>query len=95
MNQQDGSHSLDTLIGQPIVADLRSTFVCIGTLVRYDDRFYELTDADLHDFRDSTATREVYAWDSARFGVRRNRSRVLLLREEVIALARLADILEA
>jgi hypothetical protein len=89
------SPRLDALIGRAVVADLRSSFVCIGTLVGYDDRFYELADADLHDFRDSTATREVYTFDSARFGVRRNRARVLVLRDEVVALARLDDILEA
>jgi small nuclear ribonucleoprotein (snRNP)-like protein len=89
------SSLLDPLIGQTIVADLRSSFVCIGTLVGYDDQFYEMTDADLHDFRDSTATREVYVFDSARFGVRRNRARVLVLRDEVVALTRLDAILEA
>jgi hypothetical protein len=91
----DTSSRLESLIGQSVVADLRSSFVCIGTLVGYDGRYFELVDADLHDFRDSTATREVYVFDSARFGVRRNRARVLVLREEVVALARLDDILES
>jgi small nuclear ribonucleoprotein (snRNP)-like protein len=67
---------LEELKQQVVVVDLRSSYVCIGTLVGWDDRFLELHDADLHDFRDSTATREVYVFDSARFGVRRNRARL-------------------
>ena len=52
----------------------RSTFVCLGTLVSCDELFLELKDADLHDFRDSPATREVYVYDSVRLGIRRNRA---------------------
>jgi hypothetical protein len=80
------------LIGQIVVVDLRSTFVCLGTLVNCDEQFLELRDADLHDFRDSPATREVYVYDSVRLGIRRNRSRVLVRHDEVVAVARYADI---
>lgn len=80
------------LIGQIVVVDLRSTFVCLGTLVNCDEQFLEIQDADLHDFRDSPATREVYVYDSVRFGIRRNRSRVLVRQDEVIAVTRWADI---
>jgi len=80
------------LIGQIVVVDLRSTFVCLGTMVRCDEQFLEIQDADLHDFRDSPATREVYVYDSVRLGIRRNRSRVLVRQDEVIAVTRFADI---
>ncbi len=85
---------LQALIGQVVVLDLRSTFVCLGTLVGGDDEFLELIDADLHDFRDSPATREVYVYDSVRLGIRRNRARVLIRRDEVIAVTRFADVAE-
>ncbi len=55
-----------------------STYVCLGRLIGFDREFLELADADLHDFRDSPATREVYVYDSVRLGIRRNRARVLL-----------------
>ena len=59
------------------------------------DANVEMQDADLHDFRDSTATREVYVYDSARFGIRRNRARVLIRQDDVVAIARYADISES
>lgn len=83
------------LIGQVIVLDLRSRYVCLGTLKDIGPQYFTLTDADLHDFHDSTATREVYVYDSVRLGIRRNRARVQVLRDEVIAIARFRDILES
>ena len=86
---------LEPFQGQIVVVDLRSPYVCLGRLSHWDAAYLELTDADLHDFRDSTATREVYVFDSARFGVRRNRARVLVALDDVVAITRLADILES
>ena len=80
------------LIGQVVVVDLRSTYVCLGTLVGGDEQYLDIVDADLHDFRDSTATREIYVYDSVRYGIRRNRSRVLLRVDDVVAISRFADI---
>ncbi len=86
---------LDGLVGQVVVVDLQSTYVCLGTLVAYDGEYLEIRDADLHDFRDSTATREVYIYDSARFGIRRNRARTLIRRDDVVAISRFEDISES
>ena len=85
---------LEPLFGQVVVLDMASPFVCIGTLVAADPLFYRLLDADLHDFRDSAATRENYVYDSARIGVRRNRKEVLVRRDEVLAVTRLTAISE-
>ena len=95
MPSEDQSPTLAGLIGQDVVVDLRSTYVCLGRLIGLDVAFLELADADLHDFRDSQATRELYVYDSARFGIRRNRKRVLVARREVVAVALLRDIVEA
>ena len=85
---------LESLIGEAVVLDLRSSFVCIGTLAGADALYFDVREADLHDFRDSVATREVYVYDSVRLGIRRNRRRVLVLRAEVVALTRFADVSE-
>ena len=95
MPDLESSPALEELIGEIVVLDLKSSYVCLGTLVAMDGLFFAIEDADLHDFRDSTATREVYVYDSVRLGIRRNRSRVLLRREEVVAVTRFADISES
>lgn len=83
---------MTALLGQVVVVDLKSSYVCLGTLAGSDEQFIEILDADLHDFRDSTATREIYVYDSVRFGIRRNRSRVLIRQDDVVAITRFADI---
>ncbi len=83
---------LEPLLGQVVVIDFKSSYVCLGTLVAYDSDYLELLDADLHDFRDSTATREVYVYDSVRLGIRRNRERVLIRLDDVVAITRFSDI---
>jgi small nuclear ribonucleoprotein (snRNP)-like protein len=95
MNSHDGSPLLSELIGQVIVVDFRSTYVCLGRLDAFDREFLVLHDADLHDLRDSPATREVYVHDSLRLGIRRNRTRTLIRRDEIIAITRFAEIAEA
>ena len=95
MIRPESTPLLDDLIGQTVVIDLRSEFVCLGTLVGLDAGFLDLIDADFHDLRDSAATREIYVYDSHRVGIRRNRARVLIRRDEVVAITRFGDISES
>lgn len=84
---------LEELVGDRVVIDLRSPYVCIGTLVRYDELYAELKNADLHDLRDTDTTRELYVVGSRSTGIKRNRRRVLVVRAEMVAIARLDDVI--
>ena len=85
---------LEEMIGQKVVVDLRSEYVCLGTLTRADDHYLELKNADLHDLRDTDTTRELYVIDSRDTGVKRNRRRLLLVRTDIVAIARLDDVVD-
>ena len=85
---------LGEFVGLKVVVDCRSEFVALGTLVRFDDAFVELKDADLHDLRDTRTDRENYVVASVRTGVKRNRKRVLVSRTDIVAVALLADVTE-
>jgi hypothetical protein len=85
---------LEELIGQVVVLDFRSTFVCLGKLQRLDDHYLELRNADLHDLRDTQTTRENYVVESHLTGVKRNRKRVFIPRAEVVAISALEDVVE-
>ena len=85
---------LDELIGEVVVVDLRGPFVCLGTLKRLDGEFLELRNADLHDLRDTQTSRENYVAASRRSGIKRNRKRVLVVRGEMVAVSRMADVVE-
>ena len=85
---------LDEMIGCKVVIDLRSTYVALGTLVGADASYLELKNADLHDLRDTDTTRENYIAESKATGIKRNRKRVLVLRTDMVAVARLDDFVD-
>lgn len=85
---------LEELIGKPVVVDLRSPFIGLGKLERFDDLYLELRHADFHDLRDTESTREFYVAASKATGVKRNRKRVFIARSEVVAISALDDIVE-
>jgi small nuclear ribonucleoprotein (snRNP)-like protein len=85
---------LEELIGQKVVVDLRSEYVCLGTLQRADELYLELRNADLHDLRDTQTSRENYVAASRDTGIKRNRKRILVVRAEIVAIARLEDVMD-
>jgi small nuclear ribonucleoprotein (snRNP)-like protein len=85
---------LEELIGQRVVVDLRGEYVCLGTLMRVDERFLELRNADLHDLRDTDTSRENYVAASQATGIKRNRRMLLVVRAEMVAVSRLEDVVD-
>ena len=83
---------LEELMGQKVVIDMRSTYVCLGTLARVDELYLEIGNADLHDLRDTQSTRENYVAAALATGVKRNRKRVLLNRADLVAISRQEDV---
>lgn len=84
---------LDDLKGQAVVIDLRSPYVCLGILVAYDDHFLDMRKADLHDLRDTHTSRENYIAAAVATGIKKNRRRVLLVRNDVVAMSRMEDVI--
>ena len=84
---------LDEFIDQVIVVDLRSSYVCLGTLTSYNEQFLELRKADVHDLRDTQTSRENYVAAAFETGIKRNRRRVLIVRNEIVAISRFEDVI--
>lgn len=88
------SDSLTALRNREVVLDLASPYVVIGTLAGEDHRYLILDEADVHDLRDSTTTRELYVLESRRHGIRANRRRVLVNRNDVVSISALDEVIE-
>lgn len=78
--------------GKQVVLDLASPYVIIGTLNRTDDKYLYLTDADVHDLRDTATTRDLYVVDARRHGVNVNRKEVAVQRDQIVSLSLLEDV---
>jgi small nuclear ribonucleoprotein (snRNP)-like protein len=85
---------LDEYLNEKVVVDMNTTFVCLGKLTRFDDHFLELKHADVHDLRDTDTTRENYIAESVATGVKRNRKRVLIRRDQMVAISMLDDVVD-
>lgn len=85
---------IDDLIGEIIVIDLTSRYVIAGTLIGQDHHYLVLEEADVHDLRDTTTTREMYVHEMGLHGVAANRKRILVNRTEVVSLSALKEIIQ-
>lgn len=88
----DEADKVERLKGQVVVADLVSPYVILGTLAGWDHRYLELDEADVHDLRDASATREYYVHHARKHGFKVNRKRVLVPRDQVVSLSALDDV---
>lgn len=85
---------IQDMLGEKVVIDMRSSYVCLGTLLRVDEVFLELKNADLHDLRDTQTSRENYVAAALTTGIKRNRKRVLVVRADIAAVSRLEDVVD-
>jgi hypothetical protein len=88
------SSAFETLLGQAVVIDLTGPFVILGKLRGVEGPYYVVEEADLHDLRDTTTTRDIYVLDAKRHGVNSNRKRVFVRCEGVVGISRLADVID-
>ncbi len=86
---------LDPLLNHRVVIDLKSQYVCLGKLIQIDSSFVKLIDADVHDLRDSSTTRENYIIDARKSGINPNRKEVFIRTEEIVAIALFKHVIES
>lgn len=80
------------LLGEQIVVDVVAPYVILGRLVGEHDGHLLLEDADVHDFRDTSTTRDIYVREAHRHGVSVNRRKVWIRLNEVVSVSRMADV---
>jgi hypothetical protein len=84
---------LSCLLGAIVVLDLASPWVYVGQLAETDAEYLVLVNADAHDLRDTSTSRDKYVLDCRRHGVTPNRKKVWVNRRDLVGISRLDDIL--
>jgi small nuclear ribonucleoprotein (snRNP)-like protein len=85
---------LKAMIGHDVVLDTRTSFVYIGKLESIGEHLLTLTDVDVYDSSETQTRKEVYVYETRKYGIKRNRSRCSVRISEVISLSRLEDVVE-
>ena len=83
---------LEPFVGQQVVVDLDADYLVLGTLAEVTATTLVFTDADLHDHREANSTKEVYALESRKIGIRVNRVRVTVPLHRLVAISRLEEL---
>ncbi|MBX9656091.1 hypothetical protein K2Y11_20950 [bacterium] len=81
-------------LGEVVVIDCTHPYVAIGTLVRVARDYVELAEADMHDLRDSTTSRENYLVKTARHGVGATRRLLIFRMEHIVGISPLAEVVQ-
>ena len=84
---------VEELQGRVVVVDVESPFVYVGRLQEVRDKTLVLRQADVHDMRDSTTTREVYVRDAHLHGIQANRKTVYVRLDKVVSVAAIEDVI--
>lgn len=85
---------MEEFIGKQVVVDVEPPFVYMGRLHAVLDKTLVLKNADVHDLRDSTTTREVYVREARLHGVQPNRKTVYVRLEKVVSLSPLEEVIQ-
>lgn len=80
-------------VGQVVVVDTDSRFLYLGTLKAVGEDLVTLADVDVHDAEETSSTKEQYAMDAKRFGVKANRKEVAVRTSTIVSVSRLEDVL--
>ncbi len=83
---------LDAYVEAEIVLDVLGPYIYLGQLVRYDHKYVVLVEADVHDMRDSTSTRERYVLEARQHGITPNRKQVLVSHDQIVSISSLTDV---
>jgi hypothetical protein len=93
VNHPDGGRNVEQFIGQDVVIDVESQYVFLGRLDVVKPGWLRLTQADVHDLRDSKTTRELYVLDSRTDGIRINRREVVVPTDQIVSMSLLEDVI--
>lgn len=81
-------------VGRPVIVDTDSSLVYLGTLEAADADALTLADVDVHDMGDGAATKEKYAMEAAKHGVRASRKRTVVRLARVVSVSAIEDVLK-
>jgi hypothetical protein len=85
---------LSAWVGDVVVIDCTFPYVAIGTLGSLGKDFLELVDADMHDLRDSSTSRENYLVKTVRHGVIPTRRTLVFRMEHVVGISPLTEVVD-
>lgn len=85
-------NELEQFINQKVVIDTRSSWIYLGTVKSVSNDCVVLSEADVHEGKDSGTSKEVYIFDTRTTGIKSNRRTVHVNLDYVVSFSPLDDV---
>jgi len=85
---------LEEYIGLTVVVDTATPLIYLGTLTEVGKTFLTLSEVDVHDVNEGASTKEMYALEARRSGIKKNRTATKVRFDTVVSISRLEDVIE-
>jgi len=79
-------------LGKAVVLDTNTSMVFLGTLSEVEELFVTLEDADAHDLKEGSTSKDAYIHEARRNGIKKNRHRVFVRAATIISFSPLDDV---
>lgn len=79
---------------QTVVVDTATSLIYLGVLAEVSPGFLTLHDVDVHDVSEGASTKELYALEARKFGVKANRRSAKVRLDVVVSISRLEDVID-
>ncbi len=83
---------LKEYIGKKVVVDTKSPYLYLGTLESEESEYMTLSDVDVHDHSSTLISKDLYIIESIKYGIKVNRNRAKIMRQEIVSVSLLEDI---
>lgn len=85
---------MEELRGKEVVVDTDASYIYIGILGSITGDCLIMEKTDVHDKNDLGMSKEKYVLETRRHGIKENRHKVYVLKERIVSVSLLEDVLE-
>ena len=85
---------MEELKGKEVIVDTDTSYIYVGVLIDLTDDCLIMEKLDVHDRNDLEMSKEKYILETRRHGVKENRKKAYILRERIVSISLLEDVLK-
>lgn len=76
------------------IVDTDSSYIYIGYIIGNEEEYVVMKDVDVHDIKAGSSTKEQYIITAKKIGTKPNRKKVYILKDKIISISLIEDIIE-
>lgn len=86
--------NLEHFKGKVSIVDTDSSYIYIGYITGKESDYIIMSDVDVHDIKEGSSTKEQYIIMAKKIGVKPNRKKVYILKDKILSISLLEEVIE-